>query len=101
MNYKRVIETWFDEPYKEYSYTREPLAKFADISDISGQLKFKEQLKCKSFDSYMENIAYDVFEKFTSDIRSYTPYSLECLDMIRSCEIVWTRTKTVYESTFR
>ena len=25
-NYKRVIETWWGEEYKEYFYTREPLA---------------------------------------------------------------------------
>ena len=27
INYKRVIEVWFDEKYKEYFYTREPLAR--------------------------------------------------------------------------
>lgn len=27
INYKRVIETWFDDKYKEYFYTREPLAR--------------------------------------------------------------------------
>lgn len=31
INYKRVIETWFDEQYKEYFYTREPLAKYLDM----------------------------------------------------------------------
>lgn len=88
INYKRVIETWFDEQYKEYFYTREPLAKYADMGDISGPLKLKDRLNCKSFDWYMENIAYDVFEKFPKlppnlqwgDIRSVA--NLECLDML-------------------
>lgn len=88
INYKRVIETWFDDQYKEYFYTREPLAKFADMGDISGPLKLKDRLNCKSFDWYMENIAYDVFDKFPKlppnlqwgDIRSVA--NLECLDML-------------------
>lgn len=27
INYKRVIETWFDTKYKEFFYTREPQAR--------------------------------------------------------------------------
>lgn len=49
INYKRVIETWFDEKYKEYFYTREPLARFLDMGDITAQLQLKEKLQCKSF----------------------------------------------------
>lgn len=64
INYKRVIETWFDEKYKEYFYTREPLARFLDMGDISEQLKLKNRLQCKSFDWFMENVAFDVLEKF-------------------------------------
>ncbi|RZF44444.1 hypothetical protein LSTR_LSTR002217 [Laodelphax striatellus] len=63
-NYKRVIETWFDDKYKEFFYTREPLARYLDTGDISQQLELKERLKCKSFQWYMENVAYDVFDKF-------------------------------------
>ena len=37
-NYRRVIETWFDPEYKEFFYTREPLARFVDMGDISQQL---------------------------------------------------------------
>ncbi|XP_055711285.1 N-acetylgalactosaminyltransferase 7 [Phlebotomus papatasi] len=64
INYKRVIETWFDDKYKEYFYTREPLAQFLDMGDISEQLALKERLQCKSFQWYMDNVAYDVFDKF-------------------------------------
>lgn len=64
INYKRVIETWFDEQYKEYFYTREPMARYLDMGDISEQLALKERLKCKSFQWYMDNVAYDVFDKF-------------------------------------
>ena len=63
-NYKRVIETWFDPEYREYFYTREPLARLIDHGDISAQLKMKEDMKCKSFDWFMTEIAYDVLEKY-------------------------------------
>lgn len=64
INYKRVIETWFDDKYKEYFYTREPLARFLDMGDISDQLKLKNKLQCKSFQWYMDNVAYDVLDKY-------------------------------------
>lgn len=64
INYKRVIETWFDDKYKEYFYTREPLARFLDMGDISEQLDLKNKLQCKSFSWFMENVAYDVLDKF-------------------------------------
>jgi len=63
-NYKRVIETWFDEEYKEYFYTREPLARLIDMGDISEQLKLKEDKECKSFSWFMKEIAYDVLDKY-------------------------------------
>uniref|UniRef100_A0A224XKM4 Polypeptide N-acetylgalactosaminyltransferase n=1 Tax=Panstrongylus lignarius TaxID=156445 RepID=A0A224XKM4_9HEMI len=64
INYKRVIETWFDDKYKEYFYTREPLARYLDMGDISEQKKLKEKLNCKNFQWYMDNVAYDVTDKF-------------------------------------
>ncbi|CAB4061456.1 GALNT [Lepeophtheirus salmonis] len=63
-NYKRVIETWFDDEYKESFYTREPMAKFVDMGDISEQLALKKKLNCKSFDWFMKEVAYDVLEKY-------------------------------------
>lgn len=63
-NYKRLVETWFDPKYKEYFYTREPLAKFIDMGDISEQLALKKRKNCKSFTWFMTEIAYDVFDKY-------------------------------------
>lgn len=64
INYKRVIETWFDAKYKEYFYTREPMAKYLDMGDITEQLALKDRLNCKSFQWYMDNVAYDVLDKY-------------------------------------
>ena len=40
-NYKRVIEVWFDEQYKQYFYSREPMAQFYDAGDIDKQIELK------------------------------------------------------------
>ncbi|KAG0718492.1 N-acetylgalactosaminyltransferase 7 [Chionoecetes opilio] len=64
INYKRVVETWFDDKYKEYFYTREPLARYLDMGDVSKQLAMKERLGCKSFQWFMENVAYDMLRKY-------------------------------------
>ncbi|CAG7687944.1 unnamed protein product [Allacma fusca] len=58
-NHKRVIEVWWDDKYKDYFYTREPLVRNVDHGDISKQLEFKERNKCKSFQWYMDNVAKD------------------------------------------
>ncbi|KAJ8953844.1 hypothetical protein NQ318_006695 [Aromia moschata] len=64
INYKRVIETWFDAKYKEFFYTREPMARYLEMGDVSDQLALKERLKCKSFEWFMQNVAYDVLDKY-------------------------------------
>lgn len=63
-NYKRVIETWFDDKYKEYFYTREPLARYLEEGDLTEQKALKKKLNCKSFSWFMENIAFDLTDKF-------------------------------------
>lgn len=63
-NYKRVIEVWFDEKYKEFFYTREPLARYLDSGDVSEQLAIKNKFKCKSFQWFMDNVAPDLLLKY-------------------------------------
>ncbi|XP_071524231.1 N-acetylgalactosaminyltransferase 7 isoform X4 [Panulirus ornatus] len=64
INYKRVIETWFDDKYKEYFYTREPLARYLDMGDISEQIELKNRLGCKNFQWFMDTVAYDMLRKY-------------------------------------
>ena len=64
VNYKRVVEVWMDEEYKEHFYTREPTARYVDMGNITAQLELKKRLECKSFDWFMKNVAYDVLEKY-------------------------------------
>lgn len=63
-NYKRVVEVWWDAKYREYFYTREPLARFYDAGDISQQLKMKARLECKPFDYFMQRVGKDVYKHF-------------------------------------
>ena len=64
INYKRVVEVWMDKEYKQYFYTREPQAKYADAGNLTQQLQLKKDLECKSFDWYMKNVAPDMLEKY-------------------------------------
>lgn len=63
-NYKRVIEVWWDKKFRDYFYTREPLATFYDPGDLSNQLALKEKLQCKSFSWFMDRIGKVVYKQF-------------------------------------
>jgi polypeptide N-acetylgalactosaminyltransferase len=64
INYKRVIEVWWEDKYKEFFYTREPLARYLDHGDITKQLELKKRLNCKPFSWFMENVAPDMLVKY-------------------------------------
>ncbi|KAI1726588.1 ricin-type beta-trefoil lectin domain-containing protein [Ditylenchus destructor] len=57
-NYKRVAEVWMDD-YKEHLYKRRTAMARANPGDLSKQLAVRERLKCKSFDWFMKEIAFD------------------------------------------
>ncbi|VDP00344.1 unnamed protein product [Soboliphyme baturini] len=59
INYKRVAEVWMDE-YKEYYYIREPFIRKRDAGDLTQQRELRLKNRCKSFDWYMKNVAYDM-----------------------------------------
>ncbi|OQR67671.1 N-acetylgalactosaminyltransferase 7-like [Tropilaelaps mercedesae] len=63
INYKRVVEVWFDE-FKEYFYTREPMARYYDAGDLTAQLELKKRLQCRPFSWFMKEVAYDVLKHF-------------------------------------
>lgn len=64
VNYMRVVEVWLDPEYRKYFYTREPSVEGYPIGNITQQLEFKKDHKCKSFRWFLENVATEVYEKF-------------------------------------
>ena len=52
-NYRRVVETWFDD-WKKYFYADRPEAKYIDFGDISKQLEFRKNHCPHDFDWFMK-----------------------------------------------
>lgn len=52
------------DEYAEYLYRRKPRYKDIDTGDITEQKKIREKLKCKSFKWFMEEVAFDLVEKY-------------------------------------
>ncbi|KHJ97876.1 glycosyltransferase, group 2 family protein [Oesophagostomum dentatum] len=57
-NYKRVAEVWMDD-YKHHLYKHRHGVGNADPGDLTKQLAVRERLKCKSFDWFMKEVAFD------------------------------------------
>ncbi|XP_028654513.1 polypeptide N-acetylgalactosaminyltransferase 6-like [Erpetoichthys calabaricus] len=63
-NQVRLAEVWMDE-YKEIYYRRNSnaakMAREKDYGNISGRLRLKEQLHCKSFSWYLQTVYPEAF----------------------------------------
>ncbi|UYV72552.1 GALNT1 [Cordylochernes scorpioides] len=54
-NYARVAEVWMDE-WKEFYYSFNPGSQKSEVGDVAERLKLREQLQCKDFSWFLENI---------------------------------------------
>ncbi|XP_067143902.1 polypeptide N-acetylgalactosaminyltransferase 16-like [Centruroides vittatus] len=54
-NSVRVAEVWMDE-YKDYFYSNRPVARNVAVSNLEERKKLKNNLQCKNFKWYLENV---------------------------------------------
>jgi len=88
INTARTVEVWLDE-FKRLFYMHRPDLLNADIGSVENRMLFKDQLQCKPFSWFLENI-YP--EKFILDDpqhvfaygRLRNPSSTTCLDNLQN-----------------
>ena len=54
-NSLRVAKVWMDE-YIDYYYDVNPDAKYVDSGDVTARMNLRQELQCKSFKWYLENV---------------------------------------------
>lgn len=52
------------DEFAEYLYQRRPHYKNIDTGDISKQKKIRENLKCKPFKWFIQEVAFDLVKKY-------------------------------------
>ncbi|XP_037071463.1 N-acetylgalactosaminyltransferase 6-like isoform X2 [Pollicipes pollicipes] len=86
-NYRRVADVWMDD-YAKYLYKRRPHYQRVDPGDLAPQRAIRERLKCRSFQWFMDTVAFDLVKKYPpiepgdiahGEIRSVADPSL-CVD---------------------
>ena len=60
INTARLAEVWMDE-YKDVFYSRRPDLRTIEIGDISSRKQLRQNLQCKSFQWYLDNVLPDLF----------------------------------------
>ncbi|XP_046545103.1 N-acetylgalactosaminyltransferase 7-like isoform X1 [Haliotis rubra] len=63
INYIRVVEVWMDGIFSEYFYRREPQLRGYPVN-ITKELKFRKDNHCRSFQWFIDNVAYDIYNRF-------------------------------------
>ncbi|XP_059094955.1 polypeptide N-acetylgalactosaminyltransferase 2-like isoform X2 [Tigriopus californicus] len=68
-NTRRAAEVWMGD-YKKYYYAAVPLAKNVPFGDISERVQLKEELQCKPFKWYLDNVYKELKLPAAQDLAS-------------------------------
>ena len=60
INTARTVEVWMDD-YKRLFYMNRPDLAHTDIGDVAKRMRFKDDMKCKSFKWYLDNVFPEKF----------------------------------------
>ena len=55
INTARTVEVWMDE-FKRLFYMNRPDLSNVDVGDLKGRMKFKQNMQCKNFKWYLDNV---------------------------------------------
>ena len=71
------------DDYKKYYYAAVPLAKNVAFGNIDSRLKLRDDLQCKSFKWYLENVYPDLKVPDSKDIsQGSLRQGSQCLDTL-------------------
>ncbi|XP_030380297.1 N-acetylgalactosaminyltransferase 6-like [Scaptodrosophila lebanonensis] len=88
-NLKRVAEVWMDDYKKYISWYK--LYENLDVGDLSKQKALRSKLKCKSFQWYLKNVAFNIMLMYPPfDMPNYASGAIQnlgnphmCVDSLR------------------
>uniref|UniRef100_A0A9J2PZX2 Polypeptide N-acetylgalactosaminyltransferase n=1 Tax=Ascaris lumbricoides TaxID=6252 RepID=A0A9J2PZX2_ASCLU len=82
-NAARTAEVWMDE-YKEFFYKMVPAARSVDVGDLADRKALRENLQCRSFRWYLENIYPEapIPRGFKSIGQIKNPSTTKCVDTL-------------------
>ncbi|CAG5132930.1 unnamed protein product [Candidula unifasciata] len=71
-NTLRMVHVWLDE-YKKYYFHINPRAEDMEFGNITGRIKLRKDLNCKSFQWYLENVYPEQLKKLPDLNRTLYP----------------------------
>lgn len=82
-NYKRAVEVWVDPEYRQFIYDHFEEMKDLSAGDLSARLQLKNNLQCKNFTWFIDNVWPELFI-YNRDVKAWgslqNMHDPRCLD---------------------